>query len=131
MFQAIKNIFNNSKKVKLVRKGNCKQCGECCRQITFKVKAKFITSSEEFERLRFWQRHYNNFYISGKDENGTLLFTCKSLTKDGKCSVHFLRGLYCRIYPSVKTNTFFKGGGTIENCGYYFESNIKFDEFLK
>ena len=71
-----------------VLEGKCNQCGNCCRNITFWVGKDAIQTEKQFDLLRNWDKNYNNFFISGKDERGILLFTCKSLDDNGKCKMY-------------------------------------------
>lgn len=116
---------------KYIRAGKCKQCGVCCRTITFKHNEKFITRVEDFDSLKNWQKRYNNFFISGKDKDGILLFTCKWLTKENKCKYHWLRSWFCRAYPFVKTEFIARGGQTLDDCGFYYTASKSFDDIVK
>ncbi len=91
----------------------------------------YLTKQEEFERIKKLDSRYNNFFISGKDENNALLFTCKSLKDDNLCSCYAFRSLYCRLYPKIEVKQLRAGAEMPEGCGYYNESNVKFKEFLK
>jgi Fe-S-cluster containining protein len=124
-------LFQKIKGARYIRAGKCKKCGLCCRMITFKTGDKFITEEAEFERLKNWQKHYNHFFISGKDENGILLFTCKSLSEDNTCRNYRMRSWFCRSYPHVKTDFIAAGGTTLEGCGFYFKSSKEFRKFLE
>ena len=92
---------------------------------------KYLTEEEEFERIKKFDSDYNHFFISGKDENNILLFTCKSLGENNLCTSYFFRSIYCRLYPKIKTKYLNTNTKMLEGCGYYFESNIRFEEFLK
>ena len=114
------NFLNFLIKPRFVRKGKCKKCGYCCRNITFRLKDKLITEFEEFNDLKKSQPRYNHFFASGQDEIGTLLFTCKSLGEDGKCRSYAFRSLFCRVYPTYRHTN----GETLEGCGFYFEKKF-------
>ncbi|OGI00361.1 MAG: hypothetical protein A2Y25_09505 [Candidatus Melainabacteria bacterium GWF2_37_15] len=101
-------------------KGHCKKCGSCCRNITFAIKKDYIKTEEDFERLKKFDRKYNHFFISGQDEDGVLLFTCKSLTDDNLCRDYFFRSLYCRLYPKIQMKHLKTGGELLDGCGYSF-----------
>ncbi|OGI21095.1 MAG: hypothetical protein A2255_04445 [Candidatus Melainabacteria bacterium RIFOXYA2_FULL_32_9] len=131
MISKIKNLIQKFQKPRFIRAGSCKRCGTCCKTITFKIQDKFITSEKGFEELKKRQSKYNHFFISGRDKQGILLFTCKSLGKDNSCKSYILRSLYCRIYPKIKTNLIAAGMETIDGCGFYYKSSIEFKEFLK
>jgi len=91
----------------------------------------YLTREEEFERIKKLDDKYNHFFISSRDETGILLFTCKSLGEDNLCTCYPFRSLYCRLYPRIKTKHIRAGAEMPEGCGYYIESNVKFEEFLK
>lgn len=124
-------FFNNIKFFGFSIKGHCKKCGYCCRNITFMIGDKYVTKEEEFERMKSIDTRYNHFYISGTEQNGTLLFTCKSLTEDNLCRNYRLRSLYCRLYPWIMFKSIRAGVDLPEECGFNVEKNIKFKDFLK
>jgi Fe-S-cluster containining protein len=88
---------------------------------------KLLASEEEFELLQKRQPYYQNFFVSGKDELGTLLFTCKHLSWENTCQIYFFRPFMCRNYPKIKRNTLPE---TFENCGYYFKLDKPFKKFM-
>lgn len=129
-FESFKLIFDKFFGPKYIRAGACKQCGVCCRSITLKAKGQFLRAEKEFESLKKWQKKYNHFYISGKDKDGVMLFTCKSLGEDNRCKSYGVRSLFCRAYPFVKTDFISAGGGTLEGCGFGFKSSVEFKNYL-
>jgi len=131
MFEYIKFIINKFQSSKYVRKGGCRQCGECCRNIVFIVGDKKIQTETQFELIKKWDKHYCNFYISGKDTDGALLFTCRELSDDNKCRVYHFRSILCRMYPNPNAKFLAAGGKLQDNCGYYFEANKKFEDYFK
>lgn len=116
---------------KYILKGHCNQCGECCRNIVFMIEDKYVQTEEDFERLKTFKKIYNHFYISGRDKDRALLFTCKSLTDDNKCKDYFFRSFYCRTYPHIIPDFIAQGGKPLKGCGYSFDVDKKFSEFLK
>jgi Fe-S-cluster containining protein len=128
MQNLIKKFFKQNN---YVRTGECKQCGKCCRNITFKIKEEFVTSADQFEHLKKWDRKYRNFFISDVDEKGVLLFTCKSLSEDNRCKTYFFRSPYCWSYPKIGSQKVYDGAQTLEGCGYYFTPKKDFRDFLK
>ncbi len=120
--------FNTSK---YVVKGKCRQCGQCCRNIVFLIGENYIKNPEQFEAMKTWDKKYNHFFISGKNEKGALLFTCKSLGADNKCKDYFFRSFYCRKYPKLDKKIILGGYETFDECGYKFEIDKKFSEYLK
>lgn len=123
--------FLNIHKNKFVRKGECKKCGNCCRNITFVVDGELIKTEKQFEELKEWKRYYHNFFPSGFDERGAMLFTCKCLKPDNTCSMYWLRAKGCREYPKVDKKFLVNGGKPLDGCGFYFEPEKKFEEYLK
>jgi len=129
MIFRLKRLFNKTPKV--VRTGSCKRCGTCCRTITFMLGDKYVTEIEQFEKLKSLNKKFNHFYLTGKDENGILLFACKSLSKDNLCRHYLFRSLYCRNYPKMNSKLFAEGMETLDECGFYYKSSIEFKDFLK
>lgn len=134
ILQYIKNKLFSSK---YVIKGKCKKCGQCCASILFSDEKGYIKNEDDFINLQKRNRRYRHFEISGKvcDENdftnGALTFRCKSLGKDGRCTKYFFRSLYCRDYPSINSAFIHNGGTTLDGCGYYFDVDKKFKDYLK
>lgn len=124
-------LFNFLNRPKYIRRGSCKKCGNCCRNIVFYIKDDLITTEEQFERLKKWKWKYNHFYISGRDDDGALLFTCKSLNEENYCTSYKFRSLYCRSYPKLDSKALKKGMELLDGCGYYYESTVKFKDFLE
>lgn len=132
MFKYIKYMLNKLNSSRFVRKGKCNMCGKCCRNILlFADKNIPVVTEEQFKKIQEWDKHFKNFYISGKSETGALLFSCKEIAENGRCKVYFFRGLGCRNYPKVNTKFIINGGKPIEGCGYYFEPNKDFKSYLK
>lgn len=131
MFSYIKFFFQKLQSSKYIRKGHCNRCGACCRNILlYSDKDVAVVSEDQFKKIQEWDKHFRSFYISGKSETGALLFTCKAIDDNNRCKVYFLRGLGCRQYPKKNTKFLINGGKPLEGCGYYFEPNKKFKEYL-
>lgn len=131
MFKYIKFCFQKIFSAKYVRKGKCKVCGKCCRNILLCVEDEPIMTEAQFEKVKEWEKHYNNFYISGKSESNALLFTCKELDENNRCRAYFFRGLICRVYPNPDKKFLINGGKLLEGCGFYYEPDRDFKSFLK
>lgn len=130
MLKYLKFIIQYFDSSKYIRKGNCKKCGNCCRNILLYIEDEPIKTAEQFEKVKVWAKHYHNFFISGKNENGLLLFTCKEIDDNNKCKVYFFRGLGCRLYPKKDTKFLINGGKPLDGCGYYFEPNKPFKSYI-
>ena len=132
MFKYIKFFIQRFSGSKYVRKGNCNKCGNCCRNILlYSDKDLPVVSESQFEHIKEWDKHFCNFYISGKSETGALLFTCRELDENNRCKVYFFRGLGCRQYPKKNTKFLINGGKPLDGCGYYFEPDKKFESYMK
>ena len=130
----IKNKIFSSK---YIVKGKCKQCGQCCSTILFSDENGYIKDEEGFYNLQKRNRRYRHFTINGRVEDkdnsffdGALMFKCKSLGEDGKCKRYFFRPIYCRDYPSINSDFIYNGGETLDGCGYYFDTDKKFKDYL-
>ncbi len=128
----IKFLFQKYNSSKFIKKGKCNRCGNCCRNILLYTEKNLpIINEEQFENVKKWDKHFNNFYISGKSEKGALLFTCKEIDENNRCKVYFFRGLGCRLYPKIDSNFLINGGKPLDGCGYYFEPDKSFKDYLK
>lgn len=130
MLKNIRFLFQKIFSSKFIIKGKCKQCGECCKSIVFHIEDKIITTEEEFEKLKSFDKKYTNFEINGKGKNDELIFKCKKQLPDGRCGVYKWRSLYCRFYPNISQKFIYKYRDNIKNCGYHIEVSKKFDEYL-
>lgn len=81
-------------------------------------------------------RYYKNFRISGKIENkqdfqnGALTFECKFISKNNKCLIYPIRPIFCRDYPNINPELIYNGVKMLDECGFYFDVNKKFEEYL-
>jgi len=106
----------------LVRKGECHQCGKCCKTVNLTV-VRDITlrqhgSREELEKYL----SYRGIKVVGEDTGANLLFysldiPCSQLGPNRECLVHDSpdKPLICLKYPWFKDD--------IEECGYIFEDS--------
>ena len=106
----------------LVRKGECHQCGECCKTVNLTV-VRDITlrqhgNIEELEKYL----SYRGIKVAGEDIEANLLFytidiPCSQLGPNNECLVHDSpdKPLICLKYPWFKDD--------IEECGYTFEES--------
>ena len=130
----IKNKFFSSK---YIIKGKCKKCGKCCRNILFSTKDGYIKSREKFFEMQKKYRYYKNFKISGVVENkqdfqnGALTFECKFISKNNHCKIYLFRPIFCRDYPNINQDLIYNGVEMLDECGFYFDVNKKFEEYLK
>lgn len=132
MIKYFKFLFQKFTSAKYVVTGKCKACGNCCKNITFKNGEHFIETQEQFDCMRNFDKRYNIFEISGRNkENNALLFKCKYLNNNGKCSKYWLRSLACRNYPKPSQSFIYNNGQLLDGCGYKIEKTKIFADFIK
>lgn len=129
-FESLKFFVQKITSSKFVVMGKCRRCGTCCRNITFFVGNRIVTSEVEFQKMQEFDKKYRNFEISGKGENGELLFRCKALKENGSCGVYRFRSVNCRLYPRINQKFVYDGGVPLDGCGYSFSVNKKFKDYL-
>lgn len=131
-FLSLKNKFTSSK---YVIKGKCKQCGKCCTCILFSNEKGYIKNEEDFKILQKKHLIYNFFYPNGQvtgegeEVEGAFMFKCKFL-KNNKCSIYLIRPIFCRDYPAINKKFIEMGGTTLDECGFRFEPDKKFKDYL-
>lgn len=130
-FESLKFFVKKITSSKFVVTGKCRKCGTCCRNITFFIGNRIVTSDDEFRKMQEFDKKYRNFEISGKGEKGELLFRCKALKDDGSCGVYWFRSINCRLYPRINQKFVYDGGVPLDSCGYRFCVNKKFKDYLK
>ena len=131
IFDEIKFLVQKLFGAKYKIAGKCRQCGKCCSEITFINGNQYISTEEQFDALRRFDKRYNNFEISGFDEEKSrLLFRCKALSDNGKCKFYHFRSIACRIYPNPSKKFLLGGGKLLDGCGYRIETTKNFEEFL-
>lgn len=130
LFKSLKLFISMVFAPKYKLEGQCRQCGRCCRNIVFYNDNKPITEDDDLNKLIKEDRHLISFYVSGKNEKGELLFTCKSLGEDNKCRHYWFRSLYCRRYPLVKSLKTGEYLQTEDYCGYEIVSEKEFKDYL-
>lgn len=145
IFEIFRNFFqdfflelhNKYFSSRYVLKGKCKKCGRCCRNILFSTAEGYVKDEKIFLEMQKKHRYYRNFKISGvvKDkqdfQNGALTFECKFISKNNKCMIYFFRPIFCRDYPNTNQELIYQGVEMLDNCGFYFDVNKKFSEYLK
>ena len=130
LFKSLKLFISMVFAPKYKLEGQCRQCGRCCRNIVFYNENKPITEDDNLEKLIKQDKYLRKFYVSGKNENGEILFTCKALGIDNKCKYYRFRSLYCRRYPLVKS---LKTGQYLQPedyCGYKIVPVKSFKDYL-
>lgn len=133
----ILDIKNKLFSSKYVVKGKCKKCGKCCRNILFSTKDGYVKDEKLFKNMQKKYRYYRNYRISGVVENkldfqnGALKFECKFISKNNRCLIYPFRPIFCRDYPDINPELIYNGVEMLDDCGFYFDVNKKFKEYLK
>ena len=98
--------------------------------------SKYVKDENIFKDMQKKYRYYKNFRISGKIENkqdfqnGALTFECKFISKNNKCLIYPIRPIFCRDYPNINPELIYNGVEMLDECGFYFDVNKKFEEYL-
>ncbi len=109
--------------------GECKQCGDCCRSLMLIETHGVVRSRRYFRKLQKRSPFYRNMEIIGRDEAGILIFSCKLVGDDGRCTRYEERPDICREFPNI---WMFRHGGRLdEDCGYKLQEKIDFKKVLQ
>lgn len=103
-------------KSKWVLDGKCNKCGKCCQEIKLYIDPKLANNNITYNIIVWWVSWLFRFDLIGIDrERSDLIFTCKMVSKDGKCTDYKWRPNICRNYPIVD---YFDEPVTFKTCGY-------------
>ena len=110
------NLTRKIFKTRWALAGTCQQCGSCCRQIVLtmtpaQIKSRLFTDIS----VRWISWLFGFELIRIDEENLSLIFSCRHLTKENKCGNYFWRPNVCRNYPLVD---YFEEPKLLPNCGY-------------
>ena len=109
--------------------GECKQCGDCCRSLMLIESRGVVRSKRYFRKLQKRSPFYQNLEIIGTDDAGILIFSCKLLGEDGRCSRYEERPDICREFPNI---FMFRHGGKLDDdCGYKVQEKVAFKDVLQ
>lgn len=109
--------------------GHCTSCGRCCRKLSLTGLDGWIRNEKEFEKVVAISPGFERFQISGRDEQGFLIFSCSWHTPEGYCGDYENRLPLCKNFPEKSLK--FCGGGLPPGCGYYFKEVVPFAKILK
>lgn len=110
-------------------RGDCIQCGKCCRSLILTRKGQPVYEMRDFEILmRQDKKTYHRFYPDEEQSEGfPLTFSC-IYQKGNLCSDHENRPKLCRTYPH---RSIFKLGAELEEgCGYRIVQKGDFEDIL-
>lgn len=96
--------------------GQCKCCGQCCKEIVLDAGKGWLRSKRQFERIKAQDKGFERFTPTGKDEAGRLIFRCECLGEDNLCTDYQGRMKLCRDHPSK--GLYYSGVVLGPHCGY-------------
>lgn len=102
-------------KPEYVRQGACQGCGACCRTIGVII-PKFLCRPWGIRYFAWWHGHRFNFEYLGHEGN-MLVYTCRHLTDDNRCSIYRFRPRLCREFPRPQL---WGHPDLHDGCGFYF-----------
>jgi uncharacterized protein len=109
--------------------GSCRCCGNCCRKINLEGGRGWLRSQKDFIEVLSDYPEYERFSITGKDDQGFLLFSCSWLTDTGLCRDHENRLSLCTNFPDKALH--FCGGNLLPGCGFVINEVRPFSEYLE
>ncbi len=109
--------------------GSCRGCGKCCRNISLKGRYGWLRSDKAFQKIVSIYPEYGRFAVSGRDQQGFLLFSCSLCTPQRTCLDYDKRLALCRKFP--ESSLVFAGGQLPATCGYKFAEAVPFKKILK
>jgi len=100
--------------------GQCRLCGNCCRDILLRDKGQWIRKKKQFDHLVERLPEHARFTLTGRDDSGFLSFVCTCLGRDNFCTSYEGRPSLCRNYPSK--SLYYQGGWLRADCGFSFKA---------
>lgn len=109
--------------------GQCRLCGNCCRDILLRDRGRWIRKEKQFDRLVEHLPEHARFELTGRDDLGFLSFACTCLGDDKLCTGYEDRPALCRNYPSK--SLYYQGGWLRADCGFSFRAVTFRDVFMR
>lgn len=119
-----KYLLNRFQKPIYKLEGECRQCGECCKNI-YCVDTYSIT---DFKITQFIYPQFKRFKPVKIDTTGNLILECTLLSSDNKCTVYDNRLKMCKMYPNILYGSL---GHLPEHCGYKLVPIVPFENLLE
>jgi uncharacterized cysteine cluster protein YcgN (CxxCxxCC family) len=113
----------------LILTGKCRQCGACCQRLQLEQSRRWLRSRRAFKRLVRDHPEFSRFAISGRDNQGLLVFNCQMLGTDNRCHDYANRPQLCRDFPHK--GIFFCGGALPPGCGFTLSEGVPFSRRLE
>jgi Fe-S-cluster containining protein len=120
-FVLLDNLLTNLPKKYLFKtrwklEGQCRQCGNCCREIYLKATPRQMASRFFLRLAVAWICWLFDFILLRiESESCYLVFTCRHRLPDGRCGNYFWRPNVCRNYPLVD---YFDEPKVLPGCGF-------------
>lgn len=111
----------------VVRRGACRMCGSCCRELVLRDHGHWIRSERQFAELLDENPEYGRMRITGRS-GGLLTFACSWL-ENGRCRDYEKRLAVCRDYPGP--DLYLQGRGPGAHCGFRLEAARPFGPVLR
>lgn len=103
-------------RTEFVRQGQCQMTGQCCRNIGMEVPRLWLKRLRLLKWIRRWHQLRYRFEYQGVQGN-MLVYSCRDLTVDKHCGIHWMKPKLCRDYPPTPLFGFAK---LHKGCGFYF-----------
>lgn len=109
--------------------GQCNVCGFCCRGILLRDRGRWLKSEGAFRKLCEREPDHACFEITGRDEEGHLVFRCTMQGDDNFCTCYEDRLPLCKNYPSK--SLYYQGRDLRSDCGFSFKATTFRDIFMR
>lgn len=109
------------------RHGGCNGCGRCCEGIFLGHEGGLIQTVAQWEAIKEDHPHYG-WFIPLEIQDQGIMFRCKKLGADKRCSDYENRPQFCRDYPSE--DGIMMGGCQPLECSYWFSKAHRFQDIL-
>lgn len=122
-------IISSFKKSEYVRRGRCRQTGQCCRAIGMVLPRWIIRCPRLVRMIRAW--HYLRYNFTPIEiQDNMLVYECRYLTPKNSCGIHWRRPALCRNFPLVPL---YGQPKLHEGCGFYFvkRKGKRFEDVLQ
>lgn len=104
-------------RTEFVRRGQCRMTGLCCQNIGMEVPRSWLKRPRLLKWIQKWHQLRYRFDYQGIQDN-MLVYSCRDLTPDKRCSIQWMKPKLCRDYPPTPLFGILK---LHKGCGFYFE----------
>jgi hypothetical protein len=122
-------LFSRQPKSIIEIQGECRKCGSCCKNMNLCEAGKWVSKKSHFIKMVAENPEYERLYITGKNKEGTLIFSCSWLDSNNICKDYDNRLDICKAFPNKMV---IKNQGEIpDGCSYTVKIHSSFDVVLK